>query len=233
MPNQKINHVVKPINIVDLDDDEVTIKKQSIKTSNNINNIENEKKVEKNEAKSECADTKEKESKSEKSDKSDKSELISSIKFENNGEKEEIYGQDILTNFHITDELERKIICNVLNDKMQKSRFSFVRSDDEKSDDLTHKSDYSVKEILLNSLTQRISCDFSDTDNFMIESLKRKFSMNNNDDSEMDNKTKKINFYSYLNESKTEEKRNSHMENICNKSLNEAEKLKMKIDFQF
>lgn len=185
---------------------------------------------------SEGAETKEKNNKSEKSDKSaksDKSEIISSIKFENNGEKEEIYDQDILTNFHITDELERKIICNVLNDKIQRSRFSFVRSDDEKSDDLTHKSDYSVKEILLNSLTQRISCDFSDTDNFMIESLKRKFSMNNNDDLETDNKTKKINFYSYLNESKTEEKRKSYMDNICNKSLNEAEKLKIKIDFQF
>lgn len=100
-----------------------------------------------------------------------------------------------MNNFNITDDLDRKIIQNVLNDNIKRSRFSFVKSEDDKSDDLTHKSDNSIKEILLNSLSKKISNSGLESED-ILENLKRKFSLNSNDDKDdkKEFKGKKLNF---------------------------------------
>ena len=82
-------------------------------------------------------------------------------------------------------EIEKKIIKNMLNETNQKSRFSFVQSEQKKQDE---KKDNSLKEILLTSLK--------------INDFKRTCSLNFNECFEKDKESleKEYNFCSHLNE---------------------------------
>ena len=93
------------------------------------------------------------------------------------GEEESTFYNSFLCN-----EIEMKIIKNVLNETNQKSRFSFVKSQTEEK-----KGENSLKEILLSSLK--------------INELKRTSSLNfNNEYMEKESSEKGYRFYSHLNE---------------------------------
>lgn len=99
--------------------------------------------------------------------------------FNNNAKGEE---ESTFYNSFLCNEIEMKIIKNMLNETNQRSRFSFVKSQTEEK-----KGENSLKEILLSSLK--------------INELKRTSSLNfNNEYTEKEPSEKGYRFYSHLNE---------------------------------